>query len=340
MQVERIGFDAWGTALPEMGFEVFHLPEALGVLDRHMDANCRLYAVRKGQETIALLPVFVTERSLGRLVVSPPPGWGVPRLGPLLMPNSPKRSKYEKLNTELAEAVLEDVDADSSTTLFRMACPLSYQDPRPFAWNDLTVEPRFTYVIDLTDAADLEEAMDGFSRSLRNDMRRLDDLPVTITTEGTAGAMRIYEDVERRFSEQSQEPPATRAFVRDVYDALDERCRAYVARGPDDEYLGGLLALASNDFVYYWLGGARSSYENVSVNTLIHRRIIEDVIDDPALDSVSGYDLVGANTERLCQYKAKFGGDLRSYYAVESSGVGMAAAKTAYRVISTPAGKS
>ncbi|MFC7137880.1 hypothetical protein ACFQRB_18380 [Halobaculum litoreum] len=50
--------------------------------------------------------------------------------------------------------------------------------------------------------------------------------------------------------------------------------------------------------------------------------------------SVDTYDLMGANTERICRYKSKFGADLVPYYTVESEGAGMKAAKTAYRLMS------
>lgn len=340
MRVETIGFDEWGDALPASGFEVFHLPSALEVIDDHTNGECRLYAAKKGQETIGLLPLFLQERRVGQVALSPPPGLSIPRLGPLLMPNSPKRRKREQLNETLGEAVLEDVGADESTSLFRMGCPLGYSDPRPYVWNELSVQPKFTYVVDIADCDSFEELMTGFSKSLRNKMRRLPDLDVTIQDEHRNGALRIYEEVADRYREQDESPPVSRLFVDDLVTALDDRYRAYVARDGNENYLGGILTLYSNDMVYFWQGGVRNSYDGVSVNTLLHRRILEDTITDPELETVSGYDLVGANTRRLCEYKAKFCGDLESYYVVESDSVGMTAAKAAYRVFSGSMGKS
>lgn len=334
MRIERIGVDEWGDALPKSGFEVFHLPDALSVVEKHTDANCRLYAAKKGQETVGLFPLFLLERRVGRMAVSPPPGLSIPRLGPILMPNSPKLRKREKLNQALIDGALEDVDANASTTLFRVLCPLNYTDPRPFSWNDLDVNPKFTYTVDTAGASTLDELMKGFSKSLRNKMRRLPDLDVRIEDEGRTGAIRIYQDVKARYLEQDETPPVSHRFVEDLTDALDDRFRAYVARDETGAYLGGILALYSNDLAYFWQGGVRNSHDGVSVNTLVHRRILEDILTDSELESISGYDLVGANTERLCEYKAKFCGDVTPYYAVESSGVGMKTAKTAYQMFS------
>jgi hypothetical protein len=91
--------------------------------------------------------------------------------------------------------------------------------------------------------------------------------------------------------------------------------------------------LYSNDAAYFWQGGARGEYDGTSVNSLLHWRIIEDLVDDPPLDSISAYDLMGANTDRLCQYKSKFGASLVPYYTIESNGPQMELAKRAYRAI-------
>ncbi|AEH37623.1 GNAT family N-acetyltransferase [Halopiger xanaduensis] len=335
MDIERLTLAEWGEALPRSGFEVFHDPDALTVLDAHTDAEMRLYGAFKGQQAVGLLPVFVDEKSVGRTVFSPPVSLGVPRLGPIINPNSPKRRKWERINSELAEAVAADLETDKRSTLFRMTCPVGYDDPRPYNWNGFTTEPKFTYVVDLEGCSDVEDAMSGFSKSLRNEMRRYDDLDLTIEQEGIDSAMRIYEDVVVQYEEYDDTAPMTEPFLRDLLSSLDDdRWRVYVARTPDGEYKSGIITLFSNDLAYYWQGGVVASYEHVSVNNLLHRVILEDIVTDPELESVTGYDLVGANTERLCEYKGKFNGELRPYYAVESEGLEMTLAKSVYSTVS------
>ncbi|MFD1564316.1 GNAT family N-acetyltransferase [Haloarchaeobius amylolyticus] len=329
MDVERLTLEEWGDALPKTGFEVFHDPDALAVLDTHTDAELTLYGAYKGQQAVGLLPVFVGEKSVGRIVFSPAVSLGVPRLGPIINPTSPKRRKWERINSALAEAVTDDLEADKRSTLFRMTCPLTYTDPRPYVWNDFSVEPEFTYVVDLEGVTDLEDAMMGFSKSLRNEMRRYDEMELSIGTEGIDAALRIYDDVVNQYTEYDDTAPMSRLFLRDLLSNLDDdRWRVYVARTPDGTYKSGIITLFSNELAYYWQGGVTASYENVSVNNLLHRVILDDIVSDPSLESIAGYDLVGANTERLCEYKGKFNGELRPYYVVESSGVEMTLAKT------------
>ncbi|RQH00247.1 GNAT family N-acetyltransferase [Natrarchaeobius oligotrophus] len=332
MDVTRIDLADWRDALPATGYELFHDPDALSVLDDHTDAELRLYGAYKGQQSVGLVPVFVGRRSIGKTAFSPPVSLGVPRLGPILDPNSPKPRKAERINRELIGGVVDDLEVGSRSTLFRMTCPIAYDDPRPFVWNDLAVEPQFTYVVDLEGCDDLEDVMAGFSKSLRNEMRRYDDLDLSIETEGIDAALRIYDDVVAQYEEYGDTAPMSRSFLRDLLSRLDEdRWRVYVARTPDGQYKSGIISLFSPDLAYYWQGGVTATYEHVSVNNLLHRRILEDLVADPALESVEGYDLVGANTERLCEYKGKFNGELRPYYVAESSGFEMSIAKSAYQ---------
>lgn len=331
MRVEQVELSEWEQALPNAGFEVFHTAEALEVLDRHAPGELQLYAGYNGDQPIALLPVFVQERSLGTAVLSPPPSMGIPRLGPILMPNSPKRRKQEKLNSEFTEAVLERVGVNS-LTLFRMICNTEYVDPRPYVWQHHDVDPSFTYMLDV-ESSSTDDIMAAFSKSLRREIRNARELDVDVTVEGLDGARDVYEDTRRRYDEQTESFPLDWEYVEDLVTALEDRCRVYVARTPDGEFLSGITALYSNDIAYFWQGGTRATYENVSVNSLLHWRIIEDIAEHPPLDSVSNYDLMGANTERLCRYKSKFGADLVPYYVVESGGPHMTLAKKAYQMV-------
>jgi len=332
MRVEQIDFEAWERALPDDGFEVFHLPDALGVLADHTDADLQLYAGYKGDQAVALLPVFVTEPPVGTVVQSPPASMGVPRLGPVLMPNSPKKRKREKLNRRFTDAVAEELAVDSPLTLLRLVCNTAYTDPRPYSWRDMHTETLFTYCLDV-DGSDLDSIRADFSSSLRREIRDAEDLSITIEREGIDGVRAIHEDTVARFAEQGESDGRTWPYVRDLADSLGERCQAYVARGPDGEYLGGITVLYSNDMAYFWQGGTKSTYEGTSVNGLVHWRIIEDIAAGDPVESVEQYDLMGANTERLCQYKSKFGADLVPYYLVETESRGMDVAKRAYRLV-------
>lgn len=334
MDVQELTLDEWADALPDAGFELFHAPEALRVLDDHTAGQLRLYGGFKGDQPVGLFPVFVREQAVGRAVLSPPPGRGVPRLGPLVMPASPKRRKREKVNGRFAEAVLDELAVDDSLTVFRAVCPTTYPDPRPYVWSDLDLDTSFTYHLDVD--GDTDALLSSFSKSLRREIRDAKDLDVTVRVDNDEGPRRVFERTRDRYAEQDRPFRLSWPYVADLTDALADadRCRTYVVEDVDGEFLSGIIVPYSNDAAHYWLGGARTVHDGVSVNSLLHWRIVEDIADGEPRESVDTYDLMGANTERLCRYKAKFGADLVPYYGIESGGAATTAAKTAYRLVS------
>jgi len=334
MEIQQLSFEEWGDALPADGFELFHTTPALRVLDDHVDGELRLYGGFKGDRPVGLFPLVVRESAIGRAVLSPPPGYSVPRLGPLIMPASPKRRKREQVNARFTEAVLEDVGVDDSFTVFRTVCPTTYPDPRPYVWSDLSLDTSFTYHLEVDE--DTDALLKSFSKSLRREIRDAQELDVTVEREGTESVEAIYDQTRERYAEQDRGFTLDRAYVTELTEALaaQDRCRTYVARAPDGELLSGVIVLYSNDAAHYWLGGTRSLHDGTSLNGLLHWNVIEDIAAGEPLPSVDTYDLMGANTERLCRYKSKFGAELVPYYSLESSGPGMTAAKTAYRLVS------
>ncbi len=327
----ELTLEEYSEALPSNGTEVFHSPAALSAIESHTDSELRVYGGFKGDQAVALLPVFVAEKAIGRIVTSPPPSMSIPRLGPLLLTNSPKQRKIESVNEGFTASVLDDLGVNERLTLFRMVCPRNYGDPRPFQWNRLDVSPEFTYVLDLSDHTD-ETVMEPFSRSLRNEMRRGEETDISVAIEGRGAAKRIWKSVQDHFTAQGIQSTLSWEFIAELLGALPENHRVYVAREPDGTFSSGIIVLYSNDTAYFWLGGIQETYDGISVNSLLHRTVIEDIVSEPSLESITRYDLVGANTERLCQYKGKFSGDLIPYYVVESGGPEMALAKGAYEL--------
>lgn len=112
-------------------------------------------------------------------------------------------------------------------------------------------------------------------------------------------------------------------------EALDgQRCIGlydeYSGNPPDREFYTALS----------WQGSVWIDYNGASVNSYRYRQICEDIFEESGPESTTGCDLVGAHTSRFRGYKAKIGGEILPYHAVESTGAGMAVTKRASRIIS------
>ncbi|WP_254278591.1 GNAT family N-acetyltransferase [Haloarcula marina] len=332
MEVERLTLSEWGDALPETGYEVFHTPAALSAIDAHVDGELVLYGGFKGHQAVGLMPIVETRRTIGRTLMSPPPGMNIPRLGPIVMPTSPKQRKRERVNKKFVEAVLEDLGAMGPLSLVRMLTPRQYGDPRPFQWADFKLSTQFTYVVNL-DQQGVDQVLSSFSKSLRRDIRRGNESDITVSVEGLDSAREIFEATRTRYNDQSRGFPMTWDYVRDLFTGLGDDARAYVARTGDGEFLSGVTVLYGPETAYFWQGGTRTDHDGVSVNSLVHWRVIEDILEDSALEQVDEYDLMGANTKRLCDYKGKFAGELVPYYTIETDSTAMNLAKSAFMAV-------
>ncbi|MDS0281780.1 GNAT family N-acetyltransferase [Halomicroarcula sp. S3CR25-11] len=331
MRIERLSLAEWAETLPKSGYEVFHTPPALSAIERHTSGDLRLFGGFKGDQPVGLLPVVEENRAVGRTITSPPPTMNVPRLGPIVMPTSPKQRKRERVNKKFVEAVLEELETDGPLSLVRLITPLGYDDPRPFRWADFDLTTKYTYVVDLEDT-DPDSVLSSFSKSLRRDVGNARESDVTVEVGGHDATRAVFERTRDRYTEQGRGFPLSWRYVSDLVAGLDDRARTYVARDADGETLSGVTALFGPDAAYFWQGGTRAE-SDVAVNSLLHWRIIEDVLTDPAFESVTAYDLMGANTERLCDYKGKFAGELVPYYEVETDSAAMNLAKSAFSAV-------
>lgn len=332
MNVELLSRSEWEDGLPDAGVQVFHYPELLSVLEEYSGAGeLVLFGGYKGDRLVGMLPVFIKKHPLGmRVITSPPPGMHVPHMGPVLMPASPKVRKQERLNQTFIDGVMEQIGIDSRSMMF-VVCSPAYDDPRPYRWDGFNVDVSFTYHVP-ADVDQPDELLATFSKSRRREIRKGAESDVTIERGDLEDARRVYEQTQERFAEQNEYFGVTWPYVRDVVLALDERSRIYVARDPAGEFLSGIIVLYSNETGSFWLGGVRTTYDNVSMNSLLHWNIIKDIIEHETLDSVQRYDMVGAGESRLSQFKSKFAPELQPYYVIDSGGLKMRAAKTAYRL--------
>ncbi len=318
MEIERLTLSEWGDLLPDSGVGPFHRPELLRLVDEYESGELRLLGGFRGQQPVGLFPAFVRRTYGFRFVVSPPPGLAVPWLGPVLMPTSPKQRKREKLNERFTEAALETLDVDDPRTLFGAVGSPDYVDPRPYLWDGLDVEPRFNFVVDLA-GRDPDEVLKSFTRDLRKEIRKRDELDLSIDLEGGAEAGRICGELKDRHAEQGLTYPTPRSFARKLATRFEDHTRVYVARDPDGDFLGGVTLLYANGEAVFWQGGTKANYEGVSVNSLLHWRVITDILEHPELADVEHYHLGNALNRRIARYKAKFNGEPVVNYEIKSN---------------------
>lgn len=331
MRIETLTLSEWEDALPATGFEWTHAPETLRVLGSHVPGDVRLYGGYKGQQLVGLFPAIVQSKLFATAVISPPPGFGIPQMGPVLMPTSPKQRKQEIVNQEFTEAILETVAAHDPFTLFGISCSTAYTDPRPYLWAGFDIEPRFTYQLALGSTTP-ERVQQSFSREARRGIRDAENAGITVSLQGVEGARNVYTAHKARRNEQGDNYPVTWEYIHDLVAALGDRIRVYVAETSTGEFVSGITVVYSNDEAYFLQGGTRTDHQSGSANELLHWRIIEDILTDPKLASVDRYELGNANLEPLAHYKSKYSAEPVPHYLIKSGPL-MDLAQKAYELL-------
>jgi len=289
---------------------LFHTHDFLEVLARHSDTGLHLLGGYKGQEPVGIFPVFHDRLGPVDTVFSPPRKVGMFQLGPaLLNAGSPKQRRREKRCRRFVEGCLDWIDDEIDPSYSHFRTYHEYDDVRPFKWEGFDLSPRFNYVVDL-DASE-EDLLMEFSSDARSNIRRMRDQDCTVEEGGPEGVRAVISQVTDRFGEQNKASPVDVAYVIDLYESLPAgQVRSYVCT-VEGEFATGMVTLEGEDSVYRWQGGVRPAVD-LPVNEYLDWRIIQDARDR----GKTRYNLVGANTKRLTEYKSKFNPRVVEYYTV------------------------
>jgi hypothetical protein len=304
---------------------VFHRRETLEALAEHSDSTVHYLIGYKGQEPVGILPVFEKTKLGVTAVFSPPPDLHVTYLGPaLLNMGKLKQRKTERRHEGFVDGSLEWVDEELSPRYTHLRTSPGYDDLRPYNWKDFSVDPYYTYRVDLT--TDPDDLVMEFSSDARKNVRNTDPDRYRIEAGDEKSMARIFDRVRQRYDQQDETYILDREFVLDLYDALgDAHVRPYECFH-EGSFVGGIIALENDDTIYRWQGSVDFDVD-IPVNDLLDWHLIEEGMERGR----SQYDLVGANTNRLNDYKAKFAPELVPYYGVEDGHLGMRAIATLYK---------
>lgn len=293
------------------GGTFFHQLDILDVIAEHSGANLYRLVGYKGQHPVGIFPIFELSKGPVTMVFSPPPSLNVPSLGPVLLDKDQlKKHKQERRNRWFIEGCLDWITEEINPKYIRIISGTAYQDPRPFSWNDFDVVPSHTYHVNLSVGE--EEVMNRFKKSLRSDIRRSLDEGYELRRGNEDDVRFVIEKVRERYQAQGEEYNLTPDYAIDLQQAAGKNQLPVYIGEINGERVSGILSPRFASTLYYWQGGGKPDV-SLPMNDLIHWQIIRDGIKE----GFEAYDLVGANTPRLCKYKSKFNPELKTRYTME-----------------------
>lgn len=271
--------------------------------------------VKKNGEPLGFFPVFIKKFGGFRIGFSPPPGVLVPNLGPVLIAAVSHQSDRERMEGEMAETLSNYLERELKLSFIRFTTTWNNGfDVRHYTWRGFKARPVYTYSIDLSNGVD--EASKGFKQQLRRLARRAAQYEELRLVEGDID---VYRDIVRltrsRYREQGEHWAPSDAYLEKVFHALnkgEQRLRCWAVFSGDD-LISGLAVPFFGGTAAHWFGAVRYEAPFMGINEWLHRTAMEEA----AAAGCHTYDLVGANTERLCRHKSRYNPNLEVYFNVE-----------------------
>ncbi len=178
----------------------------------------------------------------------------------------------------------------------------SLGDARAFQWAGWSVQPAYTYRLDLRD---LTSSTTGWSSTPKHTFKSKAD--AYTVKEGAGEIADVIALVAASHDRQEHELGVMPDAVQTLASALTDAglLRVFVARsGAVAE--AGVFVLSDGRTAHYWVAG---STPGPAMTVLVGR-----VLDRLRKDGVAYFDFVGANTPTIAEFKRKFGSALVPYF--------------------------
>ena len=291
---------------------VFHTWDWLKIAEKH--TNSKLYPLIGyiNVKPSCLIPLFYRKRFLIKTLFSPPPKTGIPYLGPLFLDYDKlkqykKESVYSSFHNEVENFIYSKIRSDF--TLISLSPGII--DTRPYKWSEYTVEPTYSYLLDLTEGKEI--IWSNFKKRLKQDIRRTERKGIMIKEGSKEELLNIYDLLSEVYEKQNKAIPISKKYLIDVFDCFfPKNLRIFFAEYNGD-FIGGVIDVYYKSKVASWVGNPKSQIPKLAVNDLINWKAIEWACDH----GFEAYEIIGANTHRLSSFKTKYNPELSVYFTAK-----------------------
>ena len=290
---------------------IFHTLEWLKLAAEQSRAEflpCMLY---KGTQLVAIYPVFIQQQGPVLLALSPPSRSYMLYLGPVI-------ADYETLKQDKKESTYIQIQEEMDNFIFktkgcryaRIRSSPGLYDSRPFRWSGYTVEPYYTYRIDLTNGVDA--VWERFDRKLRGEINKAVRDGVTVRIGDKDDLEYIHDSLYARYRQQGLRPVNYKKYLLALYETFSrDNMKIFVAEY-QGQSIGGTINLFYKDIMYLWVGIPKSDLAGISPNALIQWEAIKWAYEH----GLKLYEEMDAGDDpRLRHFKSKYNPELVIWYS-------------------------
>lgn len=331
MSVELIvDKDIWDTFVEESPSGLlFHRWDFLTITKQHTGYTLLPYGIYRGEELLAVCPLFCRRMNGITIVLSPPPMQAViPYLGVVMGRDygAARQSKRESMLQSVASG-LEEALRELAPNYLSMTFAPGFHDIRRFVWDGYRTGVNYSYTIDLTPP--VESLWGNVNAKLRTNLRRFENDGYHL--EEGDDLTRFYETVRRRFSHPEMNiPMITRDYFEDVFRAYPDHAHVYHLYDRAGDLKGVGTTLEYKRYIL-WVGGPK--IDGTSANEYLQWCLLRNAREK----GYSEFENTGANNPNLNMHKAKYNPDLTVFFDVSrKDGMGRVAEWVYSNIVNRP----
>ncbi|BBL68357.1 GNAT family N-acetyltransferase [Methanoculleus chikugoensis] len=320
--------ETWDTFVDESASgRLFHKWDFMKITEKHTGFRFLPYGVFKGNELIAVMPLFQKQLHRVNVLLSPPPLQSVvPYLGFVMgrRYDTAKQSKKESMLKLVGDDLESEFAALAPNYLSITQVP-GFIDVRRFLREGYQTRLHFTYLIALDPP--LDEIWNSFSSNLRTKLRKVEKNGYRL--EKSTDISIFYSTVAERFSDPEMSiPMISRAYFEELFRAYPDELGLYYLYD-DEGAVTGVQATQEYKAFTLWMGAPKMTA--MPGNEFLQWLLLQQA-------KHAGYrhmENVGANNENLNLFKSKFNPSLTLFLEVSQEDFIGRVARWAYSTIAS-----
>ncbi len=280
---------------------LYHTWDWLKIVEKHSSSKLfpLVFFDADDDKPFGAIPLFYMRKFGVKMVFSPPPGSSI-TLGPLLNGKGYKQHKFELAYLDFQSNMDKFIDKLGSNYTYILTSP-NLLDIRPFSWAGYAVTPCYTYKIDLSQGEEL--VWDNMSKYLKKNIKRAKNKGISITESvDIDGLDYVYSALEKRYAKRRLNFPVQKTYLQDLLRQFGRSAIRISLAIHGGKTVGALLYTTHKDIATAWVGGVRNDLNDLEANELLHW----EAIVRATRDGYRWFEIMGANTRHLCEFKARF----------------------------------
>ncbi len=291
---------------------LYHKWDFLKLIEKYTGYKLLPYGIYKGNSPICLFPLYY--KNIYGLIsfFSPPPGSGVPYLGPVMHQaffNNKQRTRESNLQL-VAEELDKELERFSPNYISAILTP-GFTDIRFFKELKYDTIPNFTYTIDLEKS--LEEIWTGFFSNCRNNIRKNQCLGLEL--ESSTEPLPMVEFLKERYQAQGMNFLISPEYLGELLGHYPENISLYYFRD-NNQTITATMNHQYNQRFILWFGIPKprdSKYTNAN------EQIVWDLIRLKKEEGYTTFEICGANKPQLCRFRNKYNPELVTWYHIRKT---------------------